>query len=164
MNLKLKVLVMVLCGLFLSGCIVSKAKLDESLAKCALLENDVRSKEQQLVKLDQAITALEATNKTLVANAEKTKQLCSDDLTKAKVTQEQLDSELLATKGQVIEKEKELLAEKADVVAKNKELLAYKDEMTRQLLEKDKETEDVIYRVREIQSRAEALLEKIKSI
>lgn len=164
MNLKFKVLAILLCGLFLSGCVVSKAKLDESLAKCTLLENDLRNKEQELIKQGKEVSALEAANKALVADAEKSKQLCSDDLAKAKATQEQLDAELLATKGQIIEKEKELLAKKADVVAKNKELLEIKEETTRKLLEKDKESEDLVYKVREIQVRTEAILEKIKAI
>lgn len=162
--MKLKVLTILLCGLFLSGCVVSKTKLDESLAKCTLLENDLRNKEQELIKKGKEISALETTNKALLATAEKNQLLCNEELTKAKTAQEQTDAELLKSKGQVVEKEKDLLTAKGEILAKNKELLTFKDEMTRQLLEKDKETEDVIYRVREIQSRAEALLEKIKTI
>lgn len=164
MKLQFKVAVMLLCGVLLSGCMVSKTKLDEAVAKCALIESDSRSKDQKLVKQEQVISALEAANKTLAADNEKTKQLSSEELAKARTTQEQSDAELLKAKGQLVEKEKELLAIKAEILAKSKELLTIKDEMARQLLEKDKESEDLIYKVREIQARTESLLEKIKTI
>lgn len=159
-----KLVFMSLCALALSGCIVPKSRLDEAMAKCALMESDLRSKDQNLDDNNKVIASLEATNKALKADTEKTRQLCSEEQTKAKAAQEQMDAELLKVKGRIVEKENELLAVKTEVVAKNKEMLTVKDEMTRQLREKDKKSEDLIYSIREIQARTESLLDRIKTI
>lgn len=137
--MKLKLGVVILCSLLLSGCVVSKAKLDEAMTKISTMENEVRNKSMEVDRNKEEIVRLDTANKALTAELEKNKQ-----------TSEAKDAELASVKNELAIKCKEVVTIKAD--------------MAQKLGEKDKQFEDLHYKVKEIQARAESLVEKIKLI
>lgn len=83
--MKLKSLLLLLCTLLLSGClvIVPKSRLNNAVTRSSELEREVQSQNLELAKGNKRIQELEATNRSLT-------------------------SELTRAKNQVAEKEKEL--------------------------------------------------------